>query len=527
MNRSSPFKVLGFLLTILVFSQVLHSENALAATHKTKKHTRSYARHKKATVANSAGYSDIVIEADTGRILHSTDPERVLHPASLTKMMTLYITFQALEAGKLTLDHRLWVSANAASQSPSKLGLRPGQTIRVEDAILGLVTESANDVAVVLAETIGGSETQFARLMTRQARALGMTRTTFQNPSGLPDPDQVTCAADMARLGYSLAYHYPQYYPYFSRESFTYEGITHKNHNHLMERYDGMDGIKTGYIRASGFNLVASAVRGETRIIGAVMGGKSAASRDVQMENLLDNCFDLCTPAAYKTSASKYGGMQQGDAGSLEAGDYIDLPKKVPAIFSPPSQNQPVTTQRHVSAGSSGRNPRLVTSAPVQEEKLVPPQMADSGGQEKQYAALVVPSVAANQNERSVASDESTEAQEEDVQEEAEAPKPVKPQKKASVEPKTKKQEVKTGKWGIQIGAYTDKAVGQQALDSTERGLSTSLSNTEKTLQRVIINGDPIYRARFIGLSEKTARETCGQLINQNKNCLVVLPEKL
>lgn len=234
-----------------------------------------------------ARYADIVIEADTGRVLHATSAEQQRHPASLTKMMTLYLTFQALEAGRLALDQRLAVSANAAAQSPSKLGLRTGQTIRVQDAILALVTESANDAAMVLGEALGGSGERFGALMTRQARALGMKSTTFKNPSGLPDPDQITSARDMALLGHALIYHYPRYYAYFSETRFVYAGAVHRNHNHLMERYDGMDGIKTGYIRASGYNIVTSVSAGGRRLIVVVMGADSARSRNNHVEELI------------------------------------------------------------------------------------------------------------------------------------------------------------------------------------------------------------------------------------------------
>ncbi len=165
-------------------------------------------------------YADIVIDAETGRIIHASNPDSLRHPASLTKMMTLYVTFQALESGRLHLGQILPVSANAAEQSPSKLGLHAGHSIRVEDAILGLVTESANDAAVVLAESLGGSEEGFGKLMTQQAHALGMVHTRFDNPSGLPDPEQVTTARDMAMLGHALIFHYPQFYPYFSRDNF-------------------------------------------------------------------------------------------------------------------------------------------------------------------------------------------------------------------------------------------------------------------------------------------------------------------
>ena len=330
-------KTAKLILTTLCLCMLLMPHPAWAKRHHIVLNKKPV--HHFALVDGSASYADLVIDAETGHILHATNPDSLRHPASLTKMMTLYLTFQALESGKLGLNQYLPVSSNAAEQSPSKLGLRPGQRIRVEDAILGLVTESANDAAVVLGEWMGGSEAGFGQLMTRQARALGMLHTRFDNPSGLPDPDQVTTARDMAVLGHSLIVHFPQFFPYFSHESFVYAGIQHHNHNHLMSRYDGMDGIKTGYIRASGFNLVATAKRGPTRLIGVVFGGHSAVSRDNQMAQLLDQCFALS--AQEKTggrtianASATVPNIAQGDgAGDNQDADYVTLPAKVAAVF--------------------------------------------------------------------------------------------------------------------------------------------------------------------------------------------------
>lgn len=242
--------------------------------------------------AARADYSALVIDAETGQVLHAESADTRNYPASLTKMMTLYMAFDALKAGKLTLDRRLPVSKRAASMAPSKLGLPIGSSIRVEDAILALVTKSANDVAVVMAEAIGGTEARFAQMMTNRARQLGMTRTTFRNASGLPNAGQLTTARDFARLGQALIQDHPQFYRYFSTPSFTYDGETHVNHNHLMARYEGMDGLKTGFINASGFNLVGSAVRNGRRLIAVVMGGASGLARDNRMAELLDYAFD-------------------------------------------------------------------------------------------------------------------------------------------------------------------------------------------------------------------------------------------
>lgn len=244
-----------------------------------------------AAPALAAKYAAIVVDARTGEVLHEDNADVVTSPASLTKMMTLYLTFDALDDGRLTLDQALPVSAWAEAQAPTKLGLRAGQTLRVEQAILGLVTKSANDAAVVLAEALAGSEARFAELMTRKARELGMRSTVFRNAHGLPNPEQVTTARDIAVLSRAMLSDHPKYYPYFSRRSFAYGGRSLHNHNRLMSRYEGMDGIKTGYTVASGFNLAASATQDGRRLVAVVLGGRSAVARDNRMAVLLDNAF--------------------------------------------------------------------------------------------------------------------------------------------------------------------------------------------------------------------------------------------
>ena len=243
--------------------------------------------------ASAAQYSSIVIDAQTGQVVSQYNADSANYPASLTKMMTLYLTFEALEHHRITLDTRFPVSAHAAAQEPTKLNLIAGDTVAVHDLILGLVTQSANDAAVVLGEGLaGGSEAAFAEHMTQTARAMGMDRTTFHNASGLPNPFQFTTARDLSTLARRLYVDFPQDYHYFATEEFTYHGVNYANHNHLMNSFAGMDGIKTGFIHASGFNLAASAVRNNRRLIGVVMGGVSARARDVKMASLLNAAFD-------------------------------------------------------------------------------------------------------------------------------------------------------------------------------------------------------------------------------------------
>ncbi|MBI1779667.1 MAG: serine hydrolase [Proteobacteria bacterium] len=236
-------------------------------------------------------YASFVIEADTGRVLHQVNADELRYPASLTKMMTAYLTFEALRNGALKLNQPLPVSKHATEVIPSKLGVLPGQTITVEQAVLGIAIKSANDAAIVLAEAIGGTERDFARMMTQRARQLGMTRTTFANAHGLPNLKQVTTARDMATLAQALLRDYPRQYRYFSTEEFTFNGATLRNHDHLLGKYEGADGIKTGFTGRSGFNLVSSAVRDGKRVIAVIFGGQSARTRDAHMVDLLDDGF--------------------------------------------------------------------------------------------------------------------------------------------------------------------------------------------------------------------------------------------
>jgi D-alanyl-D-alanine carboxypeptidase len=243
-------------------------------------------------IAAEARYSHIVFDAKTGKVLAQENQHVQRHPASLTKMMTVYMVFDQVKNRKMQWDQKLRVSKRAARQSPSKLGLNPGDTITLRNATLALITRSANDMAVTIAEAIGQSEANFAQLMTQRARALGMSRTTFKNASGLPAKGQLTTARDMGVLGQALIRDFPDMYKMFNTESFVFRGQRIHNHNRLLGNYPGLDGIKTGYIRASGFNLVASAERGNQRLVGVVMGGRSASWRDRRMQALLDQSFE-------------------------------------------------------------------------------------------------------------------------------------------------------------------------------------------------------------------------------------------
>lgn len=303
--------------------------------------------------AAEARYASIVIDAESGLVLQEVNADAQNYPASLTKMMTLYLLFEQIDAGRVRLDQQLAVSAHGAAQAPSKLNLAPGETIAVRDAILAVVTKSANDVAVTIAENLAGSERAFAERMTQKARQLGMRNTFFHNASGLPDRQQHTTARDLSILARALYKDFPNNYHYFGTREFAYRGAVMANHNHLMSRYPGMDGIKTGYIAAVGFNLAASASRDGHRLIGVVMGGESARARDQRMALLLDQSFaraGAAPAAAVETAAAEKPGA--GKAGSAGGNAAI----RALATLSPVARAEARTLPRRAAPAAHGES---------------------------------------------------------------------------------------------------------------------------------------------------------------------------
>ncbi len=279
-------------------------------------------------------YAAFVIDANNGKVLFARNADERRYPASLTKMMTLYMLFDALESGRATLSTPMKVSAYAAARPPSKLGLKAGSTISVEEGIFGLVTRSANDASVVIGEFLGGTESRFAEMMTAKAHKLGMSRTNFENANGLPNDAQMTTARDMATLGIALREHFPQYYKYFSTRSFKFRGQTIGNHNRLLGRVEGVDGIKTGYINKSGFNLVTSVVRGDRKLVAVVMGGRTARSRDDHMADLVKQYLPQTSTRASTALIAAYNPSARGPsvAPHVEAKEMVvaALPEAVP-----------------------------------------------------------------------------------------------------------------------------------------------------------------------------------------------------
>jgi len=374
---SSRLMRVGVFGLFTIATAVVFTSDGAEARRSSHRH-RHYAHHQTHHSDDDGDYSpqfsSIIVDANSGATLASTSPDGIRHPASLTKIMTLYLLFERLDAGKMKLDTEMPVSEHASDQAPTKLGLRPGQTIRVEDAIKGLVTRSANDAAVVIAEAIGGEEDGFAKLMTRKARALGMSRTTYRNASGLPDDEQVTTARDQAILGRAIQDRFPRYYRYFSTLTFNYHGQSIRNHNHLLGEVEGVDGIKTGYTRASGFNLVTSIRRGNRHLVGVVMGGHSGGSRDAIMRSLLAENLDKASTT--RTAAAIIERNATDSSADVADADAQSRPTQLVqvqgAVQAAPNAQEPTAAPPGRAATAASR----VASAIAEATAAVPPAPA-------------------------------------------------------------------------------------------------------------------------------------------------------
>ncbi|MFT4122007.1 serine hydrolase [Bradyrhizobium sp.] len=346
---SSRLARVGVLGLLTVTTVVIFTTDAAEARRHRRHYTHSRVQ-RDVSDTSSSKFASIIVDGNSGSVLQSTSPDGLRHPASLTKIMTLYLLFERLESGKMKLDTEMPVSQHAADQDPTKLNLRAGQTIRVEDAIKGLVTRSANDAAVVIAEAIAGDEDDFAAMMTRKARSLGMSKTVYRNANGLPNDEQVTTARDQATLGRAIQERFPRYYRYFATATFNWRGQSIRNHNHLLGSVEGVDGIKTGYTRASGFNLVTSIHRGNRHLIGVVLGGRSGGSRDAIMRNLLAANLDKAATSHTVAAVTERNGA---DA-ETDVADASDTPARpapqVQAAAAPAPEAAPPRPVARLSA---------------------------------------------------------------------------------------------------------------------------------------------------------------------------------
>jgi D-alanyl-D-alanine carboxypeptidase len=364
---SSRLARVGVFGLLAVTTTVIFADAAEARRYR-HRHTAHHRVHREASESYSPQFASIIVDGNSGQTLQATSPDALRHPASLTKIMTLYLLFERLESGRTKLDTEMPVSEHASDQDPTKLGLRPGQTIRVEDAIKGLVTRSANDAAVVIAEYIGGTEDDFASMMTRKARALGMSKTVYRNASGLPNDEQITSARDQATLGRAIQDRFPRYYRYFSTTAFNFRGRTITGHNRLLGSVEGVDGIKTGYTRASGFNLVSSMHRGNRFLVGVVMGGRSGGSRDATMRNLLAENLEKATTTRTVAAITE---RNASDA-NTEVADTSETPARpvpqVQAAAVPAPEPAPARSASRLSALAAA----TAAMPPVQQAKPEP-----------------------------------------------------------------------------------------------------------------------------------------------------------
>jgi D-alanyl-D-alanine carboxypeptidase len=413
------------------------------------------------TSAASSKYAAIVVDANTGKTLFSANADQARYPASLTKMMTLYMIFERLASGKLKKTTQIPFSKHASSRPPTKLGVKAGKSASVETIIYSLVTKSANDSAAAVAEHIGGSEAGFARMMTAKARKLGMSRTVFQNASGLPDSDQHTSARDMAVLGIALREHFPQYYPYFSTRSFTYGRQRMANHNRLLGRVKGVDGIKTGYTRASGFNLVSSVGDGKRRIVAVVMGGQTGRARDNHMADLIRK---------YLPKASGRGG-----GGDLVA--KAEDNSTVEVAVAEPVKPKVVKPAAKPARKPKAEAPRVVETV---EEPIV-----------QAYAAP--------------------------------AKRPKAPLE-AAVDPIATSSTGAPSGWSIQVASMPDLGEAKSTLAKTGKQAASVLADASAYTVPFEKDGTTYYRVRFGGFASKTAAwNACGALKKKKIACYAVL----
>jgi D-alanyl-D-alanine carboxypeptidase len=509
-------------------------------------------RRKRHHAAYNPPSAAIVVDANSGSVLHNTSADSLRRPASLTKIMTLYLLFEQLEAGKLRLDTRLEVSEHASQQAPSKLGLRPGQTISVEEAIRALVTKSANDAAVVVAEALGGDEETFARMMTRKARALGMSRTVYANASGLPDEDQLTTARDQATLGRAIQDRFPRQYRYFSTPVFVFHGRAMRNHNKLLGRVEGVDGIKTGYTRASGFNLVSSVRRGHRHIVAVVMGGSSGGARDARMRMLIEQQI---ASASTQRTVAKIEEATEVAAISAKAPDRQVQPQPVPQarytradamgpVQVPPAAEPeapaPAASQTFAPQAASvlSRQPKPGTAEPinpikvktitvkagnVQTATLVPltgpaPQATVAPPHFAKSAVMLepVPPPGARPGVLGVLPAEAPQA----------APAKPATHEFASVPVTTASMQARPsyprGPWIIQVGAFPKETEAQERLREAQSLARNLVAKAEPFTERVTKGSQELYRARFAGFDQDAAEAACKYFKRNDIACMAI-----
>jgi D-alanyl-D-alanine carboxypeptidase len=531
--------------------------------HRVHVHVAGHVRHSHSS-GEVGGYSpptaSIVMDGNSGAALEESNPDALRHPASLTKVMTLYLLFERLDTGKIRLDTQLKVSEHAAEQAPTKLGLEPGQTIAVEDAIKAVVTKSANDAAVVIAENLGGSEEAFAAQMTQKAHALGMSRTTYVNASGLPDDEQITTARDQALLGRAIQDRFPRLYRFFSTTSFAFRGRTIRGHNHLLGAVAGVDGIKTGFTQASGFNLLTSVHRDGRFIVGVVLGGRSAFERDAHMRALIDANIRLAS-AGRTAPVLAEGGEPKYAPQAIALAKPPSRAASKQALAAPAAPTPAATAPARATVGSSDPiRPVLVKTityrtVTVRSASMQPmPVLVPAGepaqplaAQAQQVAPSPPPLIAPVQRsaepaprpaETHVAEAEAhaapVEAPHFTLASRELTPVPAPPKAEHAPAETAKAAPVQQapaapgapqrahGGWVIQIGAYDGEQEALQHLSDARSKVHEALAAADPFTERVQKGDKSLYRARFAGFDKATAEAACRQLKRSEFACLAL-----
>ena len=521
--------------------------------------------------AAQKGFSAIAIDARTGKVLVAREADTPRYPASITKVMTLYVLFEDMKAGRFNKKTRFKVSSKASKQQPSKLGLKPGSTISVDDAIKALVTRSANDVAMVVAENVAGSQAKFADRMNATAKKLGMTKSNFRNPSGLPDRKQVSTARDIATLSLRIQRDFPEYYGYFKMPSFVYKGKTIRTHNKLLGKFEGTDGIKTGYIGAAGYNLTTSAARGNKRLIGVVLGASSGGARNRYMMNMLEPLFKKATngshialvagnPPGYKPPKQQAANFNNGNADEAlfamakskpVAGTIaIPLPRKkpdVPVILearleepelapeAPTSQPGDETDNEDgadttdsedgattftavvVEEASQDDVAAMVSSEPILAREDTKAIFSDGELKWPESASGKKTNFGARNPEQTASTDKIEGAQTPEVPEILPEPRPQ--------EVVIAAQEQATESWMVQIGSWKEQSYAERRLDKAQSLKIEALEGKTPIAMAVEQSGKTIFTARFMGFdNEKDARNACQVLSRKGFGCVSLAP---
>lgn len=472
---------------------------------------------------NSSRYAAIVIDANTGKTLYADSADAKRYPASLTKMMTLYMVFEAMQAGRINKNSKIPFSKYAAARPPTKIGVKAGQSIVVEDAIMALITRSANDAAAAVGEYLGGSEARFAQMMTAKARRLGMRSTTFRNASGLPNPGQQTTARDMAILGIALRQHFPQQYSYFGRSSFQFRGKTINGHNRLLGRVEGVDGIKTGYINASGYNLVTSVNRDGRRIVGVVMGGNSGAARDAQMARLIQTHLPKATPSRRGSDALLMARNDAPDTPAISS-EPSPLPRAIPLPQRRADQPVLVATagnaQDAISAVIANKNNANEQQSEMMALASPTPRPAATVAS-SQISAVPMPKASIpNVDPVTTASANTANARMGVSEAVVYSAAPTHTQAQTPVNMAASNV---SGDWAIQIGSLPSVNQANDMLRKAAQQAGKTLRNAAPMTETFNKDNGTYYRARFVGFETKTAAwDACAALKKKSFNCYAI-----